>query len=955
MWALEPGPPRSRDVGDPVRTKSDVTVTLACNNHCPFCPRSTLEHIRVGSEDELRERLSAVRQHSTRVVLTGGEVTIRPDFVALVAHCRELGFEHIGVISNGRRFADADLARQALEAGLTEACVTVYDNRPAVHDALTAAPGSLLETLAGLDNLLALARDFPAFHVRVNTLLCASNASGLHGTLRDLTARGVRRFLVAEVLLSEAFDQPVEHGRVVEIVRAVVADPALAHVTLHWRGLPLCLLSEVPGADVEAHEIDTAIIGEEEEEAYFGEFFQNFTHVEACDACVERHHCLGLQKRYVKRFGSEHVAPFRADQEGSAIEAARSELESFPPWPESGRLEVVATTNCPFRCRYCAVTLGPRHAAPEVLDRAVDLLLTAPQDRLELQFFGGEPLLRRDEMIRTMTRATAEARQLGKDLHFCITTNGLLLDADLLQLLRGFAVKIMFSFDGPPDVMERYRSPKRARALTSAVVEQNLRRLVRSGLPYFVNMVVTPEAVGDLPRRLRHVMDLGAQSIQICYALGPGWTEDAQAEYVAALEQCALLVAAASRKVRLQNLGSAAEPTVLSNDLIVDVDGTVYGDAAIFGEKVLPGLRRALRLGNVFELESIDGLRRTREQNLVTLRRAYPVGSEQRALLEQQLSFGGRVQKALGKIERKRPASDRNPLQAMVLRRGLTRQAEVMRARPELLALPILMLENACYHDCLFCLPKPLAPTPFDEVARWLADNRTLGLSRLGIAGNEPLAHPDIDRILERARQVGFSRFDVLSSGAPLADPERARALVEAGVRGYAFPLHADDPAVHDAITQTPGSHAATVRAIENLLALGAEVHVHANLLRQNLDSLAALEARVVGEWKVPFCVIPVRAKSANLPYAELMPRYRDVVARARVGNLLGFPLCVADQVQDPAIPSASVISDVLKLYVLDQPFLKPPKCRDCRWFKRCSGSFQAYLDLYGDEELTPR
>jgi MoaA/NifB/PqqE/SkfB family radical SAM enzyme len=289
-----------------------------------------------------------------------------------------------------------------------------------------------------------------------------------------------------------------------------------------------------------------------------------------------------------------------------------------------------------------------------------------------------------------------------------------------------------------------------------------------------------------------------------------------------------------------------------------------------------------------------------------------------------------------------------------VLRRGLIHQAAVLRRRPELLPLPILMLENACLHDCVFCLSKPLQPTPVEDVLRWLADNRGLRLDRLGLAGNEPLAHPAIDRIIEEATAVGFARLEVLTSGVVLADVDRARRWVDAGVRGYAIPLHAADAAVHDAVTQSPGSHRDTVRGIENLMKLGADVHVHANLLCQNLDGLRELSGLVEQQWGLPLCVIPVRPKAANRPYAELAPRYGDIAARAGVSCLVGFPLCVAELVQQPAIPNGEIVSDVLKIYVLDQPFVKPAKCRSCRWFGRCSGTFQSYLDLYGDDELRP-
>ena len=84
---------------------SDVTVTLRCNNACLFCPRTTLRHVKLRDAEELVPRLEEIRKHSERVTLSGGEVTILPGFVELVALCRELGFSDIAMITNGRKLA----------------------------------------------------------------------------------------------------------------------------------------------------------------------------------------------------------------------------------------------------------------------------------------------------------------------------------------------------------------------------------------------------------------------------------------------------------------------------------------------------------------------------------------------------------------------------------------------------------------------------------------------------------------------------------------------------------------------------------------------------------------------------------------------------------------------------------------------------------------------------------
>jgi len=304
------------------------------------------------------------------------------------------------------------------------------------------------------------------------------------------------------------------------------------------------------------------------------------------------------------------VAGAKGAADRAALAAARDELAVFPAWPESGRLEVIPTTACPFRCRYCGVRLDDRQAPREVLERAVDLLLTATSERLELQFFGGEPLLRQREVLATMARGARLAAARGKRLSFVITTSGLLIDDELLAALQGFDAKVMFSSDGPGDVLTRYRPLAKPGTDPTATLEHNLQRLVRSGVDTFVNLVVTPDGAHDIERRVRHLVGLGARTIQICYALAPGWTDEAQAAHCDGLRACAEL---ANRRdgpaFRFQNLGSAAEPTVLSNELIVDVDGTLYDDIALFGEALLPGLRPVLRLGHVAALTAFDGLR----------------------------------------------------------------------------------------------------------------------------------------------------------------------------------------------------------------------------------------------------------------------------------------------------------------------------------------------------------
>ncbi len=940
--------------------RGDLTVTLQCNNRCVFCAGPTLRHLRLGDLAGLDERLRQIRAQGDRVVLSGGEVTTLPDPAALVARCRALGFRHVALISNGRRLADPALAEALVDAGLREACISVYDLRDEVHDALTRTPGSLRETLAGLRRLLALARGGAPLAVRVGIAVGAANHDGVAPLVRALASEGVRHITLFDVVLSERYDEVLDHAVVRALARELAGDPGLRGCELLWRGFPLCVLAGLDGVRAEPHDVDSVVVDDAALQAYHDEFRAHFVRAEACATCREADRCPGVQRRYRDRLGEAHLRPLRTSAAG---------LARFGPEREPGRLEVMPTTGCQLRCRYCLVDLRPRgghprHSPPEVLDRAVDLLLTSARDELELQFFGGEPLLRRAEVERTIERAHRLAGERGKRIRFTVTTNGLLLDEEFLRFLQSFDARVLFSMDGDRRAQARHRPPsgRGDAAASAAEVERALDRLVRSGVPHFVNIVVTPEAAGELPARVAALAERGVETVQCCYAMGPGWDDEARDRFCDGLRRAVALadrLASRGRTLRIQNLGSAVEPAMLSGDMLVDTDGVLYGDAAIFCEKALPGLRGPYRIGSVFELESFDGLRRSRARNLELLREAYPEGSAPRRIVEQQLALGHAVQRTLDALEAERGAADtpaprdHNPLTA-VLRGSLARQARLIARRPEVLPLPLLHLQNPCAYDCVFCLAKPLPPTPLAQVERWLAGNREARRQRLGLVGNEPLLHPDLDAILAAARATGFTRFEALTTAAPLADADRAAALVDAGLGAVALPLYAADAAIHDALTGVAGSHAEALRAIEHLTRLGVDVFVHANLMRPNLAAAPALLRFVEEQLGLPICLIPVRPKAAHRPYHELAPRYDEIVDRDGLHGLVGFPLCVAARVQRPAVPDAAIIADVLKVYVLDQPFLKPPRCRDCTRRARCSGTFQAYLDRRGDGELRP-
>lgn len=102
----------------------NIDLTNRCNLACPYC----FANARAAGylcEPRLDEVMAMLRRYraerpvpTTAVQFSGGEPTLHPEFLAILAGARSLGFSHIQVASNGLKLADADFTARAAEAGL---------------------------------------------------------------------------------------------------------------------------------------------------------------------------------------------------------------------------------------------------------------------------------------------------------------------------------------------------------------------------------------------------------------------------------------------------------------------------------------------------------------------------------------------------------------------------------------------------------------------------------------------------------------------------------------------------------------------------------------------------------------------------------------------------------------------------------------------------------------------
>jgi len=120
--------------------------------------------------------------------------------------------------------------------------------------------------------------------------------------------------------------------------------------------------------------------------------------------------------------------------------------------------------DCQLRCKYCFASTGDFGKGRKLMSfetgkHAIDFLLEKSGDRqnLELDFFGGEPLMNFNVVKQVVEYARSREKEYGKHFRFTITTNGLLLDDDKIEFINREMSNVVLSIDGRKETNDKFR------------------------------------------------------------------------------------------------------------------------------------------------------------------------------------------------------------------------------------------------------------------------------------------------------------------------------------------------------------------------------------------------------------------------------------------------------------------------------------------------------------------
>ncbi len=195
---------------------------------------------------------------------------------------------------------------------------------------------------------------------------------------------------------------------------------------------------------------------------------------------------------------------------------------NYTPFPYLKALCLNLAHECNMRCSYCfagqGTYRGERGLMPlEVAQKAVDLLLekSGPLRKLEIDFFGGEPLLDFSVLKKTVLYGKERAEREGKEIGFTVTTNALMLSDGIAEFLNEMNMRVVLSIDGRQEDHDKFRLLNDGRG-SHALVLSRIKRFLssRGERLYYLRGTYTAETLDFLNNAL-YLFDLGYSEVSM--------------------------------------------------------------------------------------------------------------------------------------------------------------------------------------------------------------------------------------------------------------------------------------------------------------------------------------------------------------------------------------------------------------------------------------------------------
>ena len=209
---------------------------------------------------------------------------------------------------------------------------------------------------------------------------------------------------------------------------------------------------------------------------------------------------------------------------------------------------------CNLNCSYCFASQGKYHGdravmSYEVGKQALDFLIANSGTRrnLEVDFFGGEPLMNFQVVKDLVAYARSIEKEKGKNFRFTLTTNGVLVDDEVIEWANRECSNVVLSLDGRKEIHDRFRVDYAGNGSWEKIVPKFQKFVeARGGKEYYMRGTFT-HANPDFLKDIEVMLELGFNELSmepvVCAAGDPsGLTEEDMAIVMDQYEKLAELM-----------------------------------------------------------------------------------------------------------------------------------------------------------------------------------------------------------------------------------------------------------------------------------------------------------------------------------------------------------------------------------------------------------------------------
>ncbi|RLD64331.1 MAG: hypothetical protein DRJ01_01035 [Bacteroidetes bacterium] len=302
----------------------DLKVGFSCNNKCIHCVITDKIYCGNSTTQEIFDIIDNNVRQGEEVVITGGEPTIRNDFIDISKYIKKKINGKIILQTNGRKLSDEKLAKESLKY-IDVYLIAVHSHNSIIHNMIAGHQDAYTQTINGIKNIIKYRKENT--EVISQTVISKLNINGLIKTYDMIFDLGIRD-------MNLTFPHP--NGDALKNFNAVVPKYENIKEDIHkvlkkysrfinTEAIPLCYLHPYENKVFysesirinqlsEARGFDSSIEGIVQD--YNSLISNEYRKPKSCTSCIYNNQCLGVWKEYYEHYKNElDLYPIRRKNE----------------------------------------------------------------------------------------------------------------------------------------------------------------------------------------------------------------------------------------------------------------------------------------------------------------------------------------------------------------------------------------------------------------------------------------------------------------------------------------------------------------------------------------------------------------------------------------------------------------------------------------------------------------